>query len=92
MKRTNNCNELTASDKGRQVSLIGWVQSVRDHGGIIFVDLRDREGITQIVFHPECPAYGDAQKLKDESVVQVFGKVSMREGDTVNSAAKNRRN
>ena len=88
MKRTNNCNELTASDKGRQVSLIGWVQSVRDHGGIIFVDLRDREGITQIVFHPECPAYGDAQKLKDESVVQVFGKVSMREGDTVNSALK----
>ena len=88
MKRTNNCNELTASDKGRQVSLIGWVPSVRDHGGILFVDLRDREGITQIVFHPECPAYGDAQKLKDESVVQVFGKVSMREGDTVNSALK----
>lgn len=88
MKRTNNCNELTASDNGKQVSLIGWVQSVRDHGGIIFVDLRDREGITQIVFHPECPAYRDAQKLKDESVVQVFGKVSMREGDTVNPALK----
>lgn len=88
MKRTNNCNELTAFDNGKQVSLIGWVQSVRDHGGIIFVDLRDREGITQIVFHPECPAYRDAQKLKDESVVQVFGKVSMREGDTVNPALK----
>ena len=53
MKRTNTCNELTAADKGKEVSLIGWVQSVRDHGGILFIDLRDRDGITQVVFHPE---------------------------------------
>lgn len=88
MKRTNTCNELTAADKGKSVSLIGWVQSVRDHGGIIFVDLRDREGITQVVFHPECPVYQTAQKLKDESVIQIFGTVAMREGDTVNSSLK----
>ena len=88
MKRTNTCNELTSTDKGKSVTLIGWVQSVRDHGGIIFVDLRDREGITQVVFHPECPVYRDAQKLKDESVIQIFGTVAMRENDTVNPSLK----
>ena len=88
MKRTNTCNELTSADKGKSVTLIGWVQSVRDHGGIIFVDLRDREGITQVVFHPECPVYRDAQKLKDESVIQIFGPVAMRENDTVNPSLK----
>ena len=86
MKRTNTCNELTSADKGKSVTLIGWVQSVRDHGGIIFVDLR--EGITQVVFHPECPVYRDAQKLKDESVIQIFGTVAMRENDTVNPSLK----
>lgn len=88
MKRTITCNELTSADKGKSVTLIGWVQSVRDHGGIIFVDLRDREGITQVVFHPECPVYRDAQKLKDESVIQIFGTVAMRENDTVNPSLK----
>lgn len=88
MKRTNTCNELTSADKGKSVTLIGWVQSVRDHGGIIFIDLRDREGITQVVFHPECPVYRDAQKLKDESVIQIFGTVAMRENDTVNPSLK----
>lgn len=88
MKRTNTCNELTSADKGKSVTLIGWVQSVRDHGGIIFVDLRDREGITQVVFHPECPVYRNAQKLKDESVIQIFGTVAMRENDTVNPSLK----
>ena len=67
MKRTNTCNELTAADNGKEVSLIGWVQSVRDHGGILFVDLRDRDGITQIVFHPEAAnVYEKVQKLKDD--------------------------
>ena len=89
MKRTNTCNELTAADKGKEVSLIGWVQSVRDHGGILFIDLRDREGITQVVFHPEAKnVYEKAQKLKDESVVQIFGKVAAREERTVNANLK----
>ena len=87
MKRTHTCNQLTAADAGKEVTLIGWVESVRDHGGILFVDLRDREGITQIVFHPECEKiYETAQKLKDESVIQVFGKVALRDADTKNES------
>jgi len=89
MKRTNTCNELTASDNGKEVMLIGWVQSVRDHGGILFIDLRDREGITQVVFHPEATnVYEKAQKLKDESVIQIFGKVALREEGTKNASLK----
>ena len=85
MKRTNTCNELTSKDAGKEVTLIGWVKSVRDHGGILFVDLRDRDGITQIVFHPENAAvYEKAQKLKDESVIQVSGTVRLRDEDTKN--------
>ena len=89
MKRTNTCNELTAANVGSDVVLIGWVKSVRDHGGILFVDLRDREGITQVVFHPDTKAvYEQAQKLKDESVIQVFGKVAAREDGTKNPNLK----
>ena len=89
MKRTNTCNELTAANVGSDVVLIGWVNSVRDHGGILFVDLRDREGITQVVFHPDTKAvYEQAQKLKDESVIQVFGKVAAREDGTKNPNLK----
>lgn len=89
MKRTNTCNELTAANVGSDVVLIGWVNSVRDHGGILFVDLRDREGITQVVFHPDTKAvYEQAQKLKAESVIQVFGKVAAREDGTKNPNLK----
>ncbi len=80
---------MTAANVGSDVVLIGWVNSVRDHGGILFVDLRDREGITQVVFHPDTKAvYEQAQKLKDESVIQVFGKVAAREDGTKNPNLK----
>ncbi|MDR2513473.1 MAG: hypothetical protein LBD01_06745, partial [Puniceicoccales bacterium] len=55
MLRTQHCNSLTPADTGKNVTLIGWVDTVRDLGGVRFVDLRDREGITQIVFHPDRP-------------------------------------
>ena len=87
MKRTHTCNQLRASDIGSQATLIGWVNSVRDHGGVIFVDLRDRDGITQVVFHPEnADVYAAAQKLRDESVIQVGGEVRKREEGTVNES------
>ena len=79
MKRTHTCNELRLSDEGKEVSLIGWVDTLRDHGGVQFLDLRDREGITQVVFHPDNKElFEQAQKLRNESVVQVFGKVCAR--------------
>ncbi len=86
MKRTHHCGELRRSDIGSTAILNGWIDSVRDHGGVLFVDLRDREGVTQVVFNPQ---HGDAisralQQLKPESVIVVEGRVTERENDAVN--------
>lgn len=85
MKRTHTCGDLTQSAVGSSVTLEGWVDSVRDHGGVIFIDLRDREGVTQIVFHPEQADLQErAQRLRDESVIAVSGVVHHRAEGTVN--------
>ena len=85
MKRTHHCNALNKTDVGASVRLIGWIQSVRDHGGLIFVDLRDREGITQIVFDPKDERYAKLlPSLKDESVIEILGTVRLRPNDTAN--------
>jgi aspartyl-tRNA synthetase len=76
MKRTHHCAQLTQSDLNATVSLIGWVDSVRDHGGIIFIDLRDREGVTQVKFDTNLRA--EAAHLKSESVVEITGQVVLR--------------
>ncbi|MCA9168458.1 MAG: aspartate--tRNA ligase [Planctomycetales bacterium] len=86
MLRSHTCGELRASHEGQQVTLCGWVDSYRDHGGTIFVDLRDRYGKTQVVFDPDI---GDAQlalgrSLRSEDVIKVTGKVSHRPAGTVN--------
>src|SRR5260370_6806704 len=77
MYRTHNCNSLRKSDIGNDATLAGWVHVSRDHGGVIFVDLRDREGITQVVFRPEEVAQlaKEAHSLRSEDVIQVSGKV-----------------
>lgn len=79
-KRTHHCNELTKQDLGKEVCLMGWVQYRRDHGGLIFIDLRDREGLTQIVFSPEenAQAHEEAHCLRSEYVLAVKGKVRER--------------
>jgi aspartyl-tRNA synthetase len=84
--RTDACGELGAGDVGRTVRLCGWVAHQRDHGGVTFVDLRDREGLVQLVFHPELtPAtHAVAQRFKTESVVAVSGEVRARPEGTVN--------
>ncbi len=78
--RTHSCDELRLSDAGKQVTLVGWVDTVRDHGGVIFIDLRDRAGKTQVVFHPENNAElaNNAENLRIESVIQVSGQVVAR--------------
>src|SRR5213079_2042759 len=87
MYRTYNCNSLRKSDIGKDATLAGWVHVSRDHGGVIFVDLRDREGITQVVFRPEENAQlaKEAHGLRSEDVIQVSGKVAARVPGTENS-------
>jgi len=78
--RTHHCNQLRQSHIGQAVTLIGWVNSARDHGGVIFIDLRDREGLTQCVFRPEenPEVAALSHTLREEDVVQVTGRVSPR--------------
>ena len=79
-KKTNSCGELKKNDIGKEVILMGWAQSRRDHGGLIFIDLRDREGISQIVFDPKdsAEAHEKAHIIKNEYVLAVKGKVIAR--------------
>jgi aspartyl-tRNA synthetase len=84
-KRSNYGGELRAVDNGRSVVVMGWVHTRRDHGGVIFVDLRDRTGIVQVVFHPDNPAaFAIAEELRGEYVVAVRGRVTPRTPETVN--------
>ncbi len=80
MKRTNTCGELTKKDNKKEVTLCGWMHSRRDHGGIIFIDLRDRYGITQVVFEPShnSDAHELVKKLRSEFVVSIEGTVRKR--------------
>jgi aspartyl-tRNA synthetase len=88
MKRTHHCNELRPEHAGQVVTLMGWVHSRRDLGGVVFIDVRDREGRTQTVFDPsDLPAevFEPASNLRSESVVRVTGKVRARPAGTTNS-------
>src|SRR5438046_777805 len=86
MYRTHNCNSLRKTDIGKEVTLAGWVNVTRDHGGVIFIDLRDREGLTQVVFRPEENAQlaKQAHTLRGEDVIQVSGRVAARLPGTEN--------
>ncbi|MDD4332713.1 MAG: aspartate--tRNA ligase [Patescibacteria group bacterium] len=90
MLRTHTCGELSKKSVGEKVTLCGWVHSRRDHGGVIFIDLRDRYGLTQIKFNPEINAetYKDADKLRDEWVIEATGKVVGRPDDMINKKLK----
>ncbi len=88
--RTHSCGELTVIDEGREVSLAGWVNVRRDHGQLVFVDLRDRAGITQVVFNPKRSAavHKAAKGLRNEFVITVRGTVTRRVGDMINPNLK----
>src|SRR5580704_10210179 len=87
MKRTHHCNQLRPTHIGQTVTLSGWVHSRRDLGGLIFIDIRDREGRTQTVFDPsDLPKalFGRAEKLRSECVVSITGRVRQRPEGTNN--------
>ncbi|OEU53951.1 MAG: aspartate--tRNA ligase [Desulfuromonadales bacterium C00003096] len=89
-KRSHYCGDISAADIGQEVILMGWVQRRRDHGGLIFIDLRDREGIAQLALDPDRDpdAHGKAEQVRNEFVVAARGVVSPRPEGTVNSKMK----
>jgi aspartyl-tRNA synthetase len=82
--RTHTCGALRASDTGSSVRLSGWIHRKRDHGGLVFIDLRDHYGLTQLVLHPETPGFSIVERLRAESVIRVDGEVIAREASVVN--------
>lgn len=87
MKRSHFCNDLSQANVGEEVTLMGWVLRRRDHGGVIFIDLRDRHGITQVVFNPELneEVHAKAHSIRSEWVLAVKGKVAPRPDGMINS-------
>jgi aspartyl-tRNA synthetase len=87
MYRTHHCNELRKAEIGQTVTLAGWVNTNRDHHGVIFIDLRDREGVTQVVFRPEenPDVAASSHKLRSEDVIQIAGRVAARLPGTENA-------
>ena len=83
--RSHTCGELRDSDIGQTVRLSGWCHIIRDHGGVLFIDLRDHYGLTQCVADPDSPAFKDAEKLRSEWVVRIEGKVRRRPEGTANA-------
>ena len=82
--RTHNCSELKKGDVGKKVRLSGWVHRMRDHGGLLFIDLRDHYGLTQCVIEPENVEFPKAENLRAEWVVRIDGRVEARSDETIN--------
>ena len=83
--RSHTCGALRASDAGSAVRLSGWIHRKRDHGGLLFIDLRDHYGLTQLVLHPETPGFEAIERLRAESVIKIDGEVVARSAETKNA-------
>jgi len=83
--RSHNCNELRKDMVGEDISLSGWVNKKRDHGNLLFIDLRDNYGITQCIIDKENPEFNKLEKIQLETVIKIEGKVVDRSKDTINS-------
>jgi aspartyl-tRNA synthetase len=83
--RSHTCGALRASDAGSQTRLSGWIHRKRDHGGLLFIDLRDHYGLTQLVFDPSSPGFAKVERLRAESVIRIDGKVVARDATTINA-------
>src|SRR5262245_37901930 len=88
LARTHTCGALTAADVGRDVVLLGWVHRLRDLGSLVFIDVRDRHGITQVVARDNPALVAAAERLRSEYVIAVIGKVEARSPETVNPKVK----
>ena len=90
LQRTHNCGELSDKDIDKKVTLCGWVHTRRDHGGLIFVDLWDKHGLTQVVLNPQIDqlAHEHAQSIRGNFVIGVIGKVRARPDDMINPKLK----
>ena len=84
--RTHHCGELAKANVGDTVRLSGWIHKKRDHGGVLFIDLRDTYGITQCVVDEDSPLINEVDKWRNESVITVTGHVKERSAETVNSS------
>ena len=82
--RSHTCAELTAANVGETVRLSGWVHRIRDHGGVLFIDLRDHYGITQVLCDPDSPVFSEVEKVRSEWCILIDGNVKAREPDLVN--------
>ena len=86
--RTHNCGELTKENKDKDIILSGWINKKRDHGNLLFVDLRDHYGVTQCVIDKSNKFFKELEKIQLESVVKINGKVVERSKETINSDLK----
>ena len=84
--RSHNCSELNINHVGREIRISGWVNRIRDHGGVLFIDLRDHYGITQIVADPESKAFDQLEQVRAEWVIKIDGEVKKRDNELVNEA------
>ncbi len=82
--RSHSCAELNASHEGETVRLSGWVHRVRDHGGVLFIDLRDHYGVTQVLADPDSPVFAQVEKVRSEWCIRIDGEVKTRDADLVN--------
>ncbi len=83
--RSHTCGELTAANAGSEIRLSGWVHRVRDHGGVLFIDLRDHYGMTQVIADSDSPAFAAMEKLRAETVIRIDGKVKLRDAELINA-------
>ena len=86
--RSHTCNELRNKDIGKKVSLSGWINKKRDHGNLLFIDLRDNYGITQCIINKENSNFSQLEKIQLETVIKINGKVLSRSSETINYEIK----
>ena len=86
--RTHNCNELSKRNNGQVIILSGWINKKRDHGNLLFIDLRDNYGVTQCIIDKSNSAFKELEKIQLESVIKINGEVVERSSDTINKELK----